>query len=52
MKKYKELTLQEIKIREKSKSKKERGKEIYKVKGTNLNIKYIGHSRPKKKEVN
>ena len=49
--KYKELSINEIKNRENKKLKKDRGKEVYKIKGTKLYVTFIGHSRPKKREV-
>lgn len=47
----KELTTKEIRSRENKKSKKNRGKEKYKVKGTKMYVTFIGTSRPKKREV-
>lgn len=49
---YKELSTKEIKNRENKKAKKNRGKEVYKIKGTKLYATFIGPGRPKKREVN
>lgn len=48
---YKELTTKEIKIRENKKSKENRGKEVYQIKGTKIYATFIGPGRPKKREV-
>lgn len=48
----KELSIDEIKFKENNKLKKDRGKEKYKLKGTEVYVTFIGPSKPKKREVN
>ena len=49
--KVKELSTKEIKNRENKKTKKNRKKEMYKIKGTDIYVTYLGPQRSKKREV-